>query len=394
MLPSPLQEPSPVAQGAVGISSRLLQWKGRLAPIAMVMLLAGGFLGSAWISRRIANASREMHEGQHALARQATDCRIETMRAAAQAAKLTSFKHSGAEPSETWLNLYEQSREQHDRLSRSLETLGRRFQNEKAWEAAEGCRERTHLMVREADGAEGLFQALRRVADEGRGEEVTTAANGLIDAYHKLDSQLESLASVGTAAAEREAEDLRLAGQSLVTAWLSGSLVVVVICGSVVYLRVRAEYLAKEDEVVRIAQAGDPDADLTGCRVLLAEDGESNQRLIASILQRNGAEVAVVSDGKAALEKFDGVDDVNSEFNILLLDLQMPQLDGLATLTKIRATGCQAPAIALATPAEADSRKACISVGFGDMLQKPVSRDDLIAAVDRARIQAEELQPA
>ncbi len=121
---------------------------------------------------------------------------------------------------------------------------------------------------------------------------------------------------------------------------------------------------------------------LAGCRVLLAEDGPDNARLIASLLRRSGALVTVVGDGSGAIHavKRDGADN----FDLVLMDLQMPGVDGYEACTRLRALGFRAPIIALTGNAFDGDRDRCLRSGFDHYAVKPIPREQLIALCESA----------
>ena len=126
---------------------------------------------------------------------------------------------------------------------------------------------------------------------------------------------------------------------------------------------------------------------LAGGRVLLAEDGLDNQRLIALILQRAGAMVSVVDNGRKAVEKFtvdgslDGALSPNPPYDLLLLDMQMPEMDGYTAAGILRALGNRVPVVALTAHALQSEREKCLAAGCDDYMTKPVDRVALVKCV-------------
>ena len=122
------------------------------------------------------------------------------------------------------------------------------------------------------------------------------------------------------------------------------------------------------------ANPAQPGASLVGARILMAEDGADNQRLFSFMLQREGAQVVVVSDGILALET---LSDPDHGFDLLLLDMQMPELDGYETARTLRDRGCRIPIIALTANAMDGDRDLCLQAGCDDYASKPITSNEL-----------------
>lgn len=124
------------------------------------------------------------------------------------------------------------------------------------------------------------------------------------------------------------------------------------------------------------AAAEQAESRLDDVRILLVEDGPVNQRLIASILRKAGAEVTVASDG---LEALDCIDDASEPFTIVLSDMQMPRMDGYTLAARLRDEGFPSPIIALTAHAMAEDRARCLAAGCDDFATKPIDRPALLA---------------
>ncbi|MBX9855663.1 MAG: response regulator [Gemmatimonadaceae bacterium] len=117
--------------------------------------------------------------------------------------------------------------------------------------------------------------------------------------------------------------------------------------------------------------------------ILLAEDGEDNQRLIAILLRAAGAEVTIVRNGREALEALDWARAAGAPFDVLLTDMQMPEMDGYTLARTLRSAGDRIPVIALTAHAMAEDRQRCIDAGCDDYASKPIDRTALLATLAR-----------
>ncbi len=126
-----------------------------------------------------------------------------------------------------------------------------------------------------------------------------------------------------------------------------------------------------------------PASDLTGVRMLLAEDGPDNQRLIGFVLRKAGATVEIVGDGQAAVDAALAARQDGRPFDLILMDIQLPVLDGFAATRALRAANVATPILALTAHAMEGDRSACLSAGCNDYASKPIDRSSLLDLCSR-----------
>ncbi len=117
---------------------------------------------------------------------------------------------------------------------------------------------------------------------------------------------------------------------------------------------------------------------LAGCRILFAEDGPDNQRLVSLVLRKAGADVTVVENGKEAI---DAVEAADEPFHVILMDMQMPVMGGYEATERLRAQDYRGPIIALTAHAMAGDKERCLAAGCDDYATKPIDRARLIETV-------------
>lgn len=145
---------------------------------------------------------------------------------------------------------------------------------------------------------------------------------------------------------------------------------------------VEQAHVASVPQPVR-SQQDMPQTELQGLRVLLAEDGPDNQRLILFLLRRHGAEAHLAENGRVAYEMAMAAEQGDEPFDVLLLDMQMPEVDGYSAAANLRASGYERPIIALTAHAMAGDREQCLAAGCDDYTTKPINRAVLIEMVAR-----------
>ena len=129
---------------------------------------------------------------------------------------------------------------------------------------------------------------------------------------------------------------------------------------------------------------GDPGpSSLAGLRILVVDDGLDNQALFGLHLSKRGAVVTAAEDGLQGYEAATQADDAGTPFDVVLMDMQMPVLDGYGATARLRLEGYEGPIVALTAHSTEAERKRCLAAGCDDFVTKPVSPEELEAAVLR-----------
>ncbi|HYW78977.1 MAG TPA: ATP-binding protein [Thermoguttaceae bacterium] len=118
-------------------------------------------------------------------------------------------------------------------------------------------------------------------------------------------------------------------------------------------------------------------------RVLLAEDGADNQRLIAFLITKVGGDVTIAANGQIAYDLALAAQDASTPFDLILMDMQMPVVDGYTATARLRQAGYAGPIIALTAHAMSIDRAKCLDAGCNGYMTKPIDRRELIATVAR-----------
>jgi len=137
-----------------------------------------------------------------------------------------------------------------------------------------------------------------------------------------------------------------------------------------------------ENPLPALVLAPPPSAPDRRPRILLAEDNAINQKVVAGMLASGGHQVVVVDNGQQAVEAVQ-----RQVFDVVLMDIQMPEMNGLEATAAIRAGerggGRRLPIIAMTAHAMTGDRERCLAGGMDGYLSKPIEVNDLIATVER-----------
>jgi len=120
---------------------------------------------------------------------------------------------------------------------------------------------------------------------------------------------------------------------------------------------------------------------LTGLRILLVDDGLDNRRLLSHILKKAGASVDTAENGRDAVELALTALESSAAYNLILMDMQMPVMDGYEGTRTLREKGYQHPIVALTAHAMGGEMDKCIAAGCDGYLTKPIKKADLISGV-------------
>jgi CheY-like chemotaxis protein len=108
-------------------------------------------------------------------------------------------------------------------------------------------------------------------------------------------------------------------------------------------------------------------------RVLLVEDSQDNQLLVTRMLKMSGISVDTASNGREGVQKA-----LAGQYDAILMDLQMPEMDGYAAVQELRRVGYKQPIVALTAHAMGEERQRCLASGFNSHISKPISRKVLL----------------
>jgi CheY-like chemotaxis protein/two-component sensor histidine kinase len=138
-----------------------------------------------------------------------------------------------------------------------------------------------------------------------------------------------------------------------------------------------------ETEPLHLATSRSPsaplsDAILTGKRILFVDDAMENRILVNRILTKRGARVEVASNGREGVEQA-----LQNDFDLVLMDMQMPVMDGFEATRELRRLGYQKPIVALTAQAMKEDRRRCLEAGCQDYLTKPIQSAELVDRVFR-----------
>jgi PAS domain S-box-containing protein len=153
-------------------------------------------------------------------------------------------------------------------------------------------------------------------------------------------------------------------------------------CDAAGRLEMEARVSTRQDS--RLAISTRPLQKLNGISVLVVEDAPDNQMLIGQILRSHGARIALAENGQEAVRKA-----MSEDFDLVLMDLQMPVMDGFDATAELRQRGFRKPILAVSAAAMQDDRDRAIAAGCNDHVTKPVSANTVVEKIiEHARTNA------
>jgi len=132
----------------------------------------------------------------------------------------------------------------------------------------------------------------------------------------------------------------------------------------------------KENKDDQQAQSGDI-PEFSG-NILVAEDSKLNQVLIKKLLEKHGVTVTIVDDGAAAVGAA-----TKDDFDIILMDIQMPVMNGYEATERLKKTNIKTPIVALTANAMVGDDKKCFDAGFDEYISKPIKREKLVEILEK-----------
>jgi CheY-like chemotaxis protein len=139
---------------------------------------------------------------------------------------------------------------------------------------------------------------------------------------------------------------------------------------------------ASEGKSVNLKQRGDISAIGPNLRILVVEDNPVNQRLAQVLLQKKGHKVTLAGNGRVGIEK---LEECNWQVDVVLMDIQMPEMDGIAATREIRrleaGRDTRLPIIGLTAHALDRDRERCLAAGMDEYLSKPLQPEKLFSAL-------------
>lgn len=138
--------------------------------------------------------------------------------------------------------------------------------------------------------------------------------------------------------------------------------------------------LSEPADLVEATEAPGPKQNISDFKVLLVEDSLDNQLLVQSFLEMEGVTVDLAADGEEGMKKAE-----NGDHDLVIMDIQMPVMDGYSATAALRQHGYKKPIVAFTAHAFEDERERCLNIGFTDFLSKPIKKRALVECIAKYR---------
>ena len=135
--------------------------------------------------------------------------------------------------------------------------------------------------------------------------------------------------------------------------------------------------------VFAAARVSAPAAPKISARILLAEDGPENREVISLHLTRAGCEVTIAEEGQSAVQKALAAEAAGTPFDVILMDMQMPVMDGYTATSRLRDAGYKGAIVALTANAMMEDRDRCLQAGCDEYFAKPVDVPELLRLIEQ-----------
>lgn len=151
---------------------------------------------------------------------------------------------------------------------------------------------------------------------------------------------------------------------------------------------------ADKEEFISSVKRSNPNIKQLQGNVLLAEDIEDNQELVSLYVNQTGANIVIANNGAEAIQKA-----LDKTYDLILMDMQMPEVDGIEAISTLRKIGYAGPIVSLTANALAADKTKCLNAGADKFLAKPINVDDFYAILntylpEKSKVSQEQLSQA
>lgn len=137
----------------------------------------------------------------------------------------------------------------------------------------------------------------------------------------------------------------------------------------------------KQEDHKKPSKLSEKKKSLEGLRILLVEDGLDNQRLVSHLLRKAGAMIVIAENGAEGIRQIEFSQEAKEPFDLVLMDMQMPIMDGYQATTQLRRMGFTTPIVALTAHAMSTDRLKCLQAGCDDYASKPIDVKGLVKLI-------------